>query len=49
MAIYRIEENHLGHVIQKIFRIIPVIASPHMSTRRWVPEVPFNVVRQTGV
>ena len=49
MAMYKTDENHLGHVIQQALMIVPKMAMPHTMERRVMPKEPFKTIRQTGV
>ncbi len=49
MAMYIIEENHFGQLIQSAFNKIPTRAIPQITVSRIIPVAPSKTSIQTGV
>ena len=49
IAIYRRDENHFGHVIQRAFTAIPTIAMPHARDKSGIPTFGSSATRHIGV
>ena len=49
MAMYTMDENHLGQLIQKPATIMPIIASPHMIPSSAKPMESLKAIIQIGV
>ena len=49
MAIYSIEENHLGHITKKPFTTMPDMAIPQTRASRPIPVLSPRTIKQTGV